>query len=320
MESKYWKIDSTFLSRNINNIQVRKVKDVINDKVHHYDFFIEEHNLHGVGTSRSEEIAFLKAQNETIERLCLIYAKDKHNKIKTSNGFAAHSTLEEAKRSAFIELIERDLFFTSWLTNRKPQWETDFNDDYILEAIGEFSNKGIKLQLGIIGKSCGIYCVISSLTPIDFSLDFGCSIALGSSSSLMEAFKEVILDQYRMGTLIVNSINKLESFSMGITENQIQKPIDQLHYYLDPANAMRLSKYFSESDQMITLPNIEDINYETFILPPEITFPVKVTRCFSDEVQSYFTGKTAKSSINYKRIRNLINEDEGVNMCLHPFG
>ena len=76
----------------------------------------------GRGTDKIEEIAYLKALSESIERSLLPIFN-----IENSNGLAVHHSLDQAKLNARNELIERDAFFCRYLLKsgmKKIQFET----------------------------------------------------------------------------------------------------------------------------------------------------------------------------------------------------
>lgn len=60
------------------------------------------------------DLPFKKATSEAIERLALRLHCRKNKVGETSNGWAAHVTPDLAIRSAFFELIERDVALTNW--------------------------------------------------------------------------------------------------------------------------------------------------------------------------------------------------------------
>ena len=71
MEDKKTKLNAKNILDLIKSARISSVQDLIDERVFHYHFHIEKYNIHGVGSDTAEEIAFLKARNELIERVVL---------------------------------------------------------------------------------------------------------------------------------------------------------------------------------------------------------------------------------------------------------
>lgn len=68
------------------------------------------------GEADNKELAITKAVAEFIERCVLIEASINQPWIKTSNGWAAHTSEFEAQKNAVRELVERDAVLRHWYT------------------------------------------------------------------------------------------------------------------------------------------------------------------------------------------------------------
>ncbi len=68
------------------------------------------------GEADQKELAITKAVAEFIERCSLIETSAYQPEIKTSNGWAAHTSEVEAKENAIRELVERDAVLRHWYT------------------------------------------------------------------------------------------------------------------------------------------------------------------------------------------------------------
>jgi hypothetical protein len=95
-----------------------------------YKYIINiEANLNGrdllvCGEANTRDLAMTKAIAELLERSALFAHQDKVAFV-SSNGWAAHSTMEDAKSAAIMELVERDAILAQWYT-RTPFLEIDF--------------------------------------------------------------------------------------------------------------------------------------------------------------------------------------------------
>jgi len=70
----------------------------------------------GFGEGSSDLITLQKSVVEGIERVIFSLMKRLDTSILSSNGWAAHGSVEKANRSALLELLERDAALTHWLT------------------------------------------------------------------------------------------------------------------------------------------------------------------------------------------------------------
>ncbi|MFP5458494.1 MAG: YcaO-like family protein [Bacteriovoracia bacterium] len=68
------------------------------------------------GEANTEDLAMTKALMELVERVSLAQRPFKRTKTapRTSNGWAAHETLPQAKNHAVFELVERDAVLAQW--------------------------------------------------------------------------------------------------------------------------------------------------------------------------------------------------------------
>lgn len=73
-------------------------------------------DIRSCGEADDESIAMTKAIMELIERanLMLWHREHKPGVVGTSNGWAAHETVQQAKNNAVLELIERDAALAQW--------------------------------------------------------------------------------------------------------------------------------------------------------------------------------------------------------------
>lgn len=84
----------------------------------------------------SEKDAFEKSISEAIERAVLLMVSQNSREKMTSNGWAAHITLEDAALSAIYELVERDAALLHWLNNM-PMYRIDESEILSREFIND---------------------------------------------------------------------------------------------------------------------------------------------------------------------------------------
>ncbi len=80
------------------------------------------------GEANDANLAMTKAVAELLERAALMQWNKSHpENVKSSNGWAAHQTVAEAKQAAIFELIERDAVLAQWYSST-PFMEIDPHD------------------------------------------------------------------------------------------------------------------------------------------------------------------------------------------------
>ena len=120
----------------------------------------------------------------------------------TSSGVAAHQTLEQAKRAALHELIERDAFVRHWISQEPPtricQPKGIF--DKKIASIKDYGMRVIfsQLKAAIPVISCGI------IAPDNSILAFG----LAAGESVKSVVEKSFLDAY--GTLVMSKNAQIE--------------------------------------------------------------------------------------------------------------
>ena len=315
MQNKKLNIDIQIL-KELSHVSITSMEDRIKNDVFHFDIMSGTSNERGTGCDRVKEIAFKKAQSELIERLVLRIAKKHDESIDSSNGFAAHSTLEKAQRSAKNELIERDLFLTSWFSGRNPFWETDkihaINHSLVVSEAKLFEDVNLELKIGYIGNCSNVHCIMA--ITYDKSGEFGGIFSAGADQDINLALEKAILEQRRIATYIINSINT--GTPVYTPKLDLVKTTDHQNIYLNKDKSSFIKKYISTSNNPITLSPVTT-SFIEYALPEPIGRNTKVVQCVSNDVQKYFIGNEL-SQINYKRIMEVGELD--LSRRTHPFG
>ncbi len=99
-------------------------------------------NILVTGEADTKDLAITKAVAEFIERCVLIESSVNKHEIKTSNGWAAHTSEIEAQENAIRELVERDAILRHWYTR------TSF-DVFNLNSLPEHIQQWAKTELSI---------------------------------------------------------------------------------------------------------------------------------------------------------------------------
>lgn len=149
----------------------------------------------GWGFGDSEDLALTKALAEAIERIVM-----QESDLATTNGLAAHSTLEKAKEAARGELIERDLFLCHYHTKtplRQAPKETE-SAKVLKTARAWFSEQGITLHVRGLDGGGVVVIADGRQAAKPFGLTFGAGCKGSSEASLTSALLECTRICYRL--------------------------------------------------------------------------------------------------------------------------
>ena len=174
-----------------------------------------------------------------------IFSKENNKEINSSSGFACHLTVEQAIESSYCELLERDLFLTSWFAGKSPDWNITASDkiidkSFVCNQVKLFRSFDLKLDLALVGICDNRYCTLAALRDVESR--FGFVLATSVDQDIDLAIKKVILDQRRVATYLINSFEQREDFYQERFE--FKKPIDQQKFYLHPSRSNNTSSYF----------------------------------------------------------------------------
>lgn len=234
MEDKV-KSHSDYL-KSLERFTITKHVDVIDSGLHHFSVSQKMNDkIKGVGTDYNKTLALKKAVSELAERKSFVFERKKDRSILSSNGFAAHTCMELAKKAALKELIERDLFFISWLAKRPPAWVLPSQFDghlkeFLNDQVKLFEKYGYSLKIGIIGKSNNIWVVVGVLLPLSFNKNkFGCVFSAGSDQQLGNAIQAAVYDHRRMVTILEGRFAKKNNIYTNIGLKSISSHHDHIY-------------------------------------------------------------------------------------------
>lgn len=293
-------------------LELTVARDFLGEDLYHFQ--VSGELASGFGTHLDQRTAFLKSFSEYIERLTM-----KHHGFRSSNGIAAHPLNSSARKGSINELIERDVFLSSWLAGRGPKWLADSEISVYVSERGQnqierLRGQNLHLQLGISGVLNGILVVVSALTGLRFKFPFGVSVTTAAGENLMEALDSVIMNQRRVPTQVINSHKQ---GVMPIACNAVSSPADHQLYYLVPDRVESMDWFLRSSREVSVFPDLEIIS-EPLKIPVKTPWSMSVYRSHSAFAQQYFVGKTGKRVWNESRILTLIDDLGFVNHQLHP--
>jgi hypothetical protein len=316
MEDKVTEVDPVILTY-LSDVNITTMSDRLAGNLHHYEITSNLTSERGTGYDFEKEVAFQKAQSELVERLVLLLVKLKDKSFKTSNGFAAHTTISKAKESAYKELIERDLFLTSWFSGHYPSWNLDeflsLDFNLLNTEISLFESHQLGLKVGYIGKTEDIFCLTAVI--YDLKERFGGLFVAAADYDANIALKKLLMDVRRMGTYILNSITS--NRPLYSDNNLLFKAIDHQNYYLNIRRLSFIKNYINNHGEPIKLSPIHKF-YTVFNLPKEISSTMSAVHCNSSDAQNYFIGRDLSQNINISRIKEVGGLD--LSRRVHPFG
>lgn len=292
-------IDWILRNKDTFNLKVTRVTGLNHILNEYYDYVVEikmsGRSFSGRGTDKTEDVAFLKAFSESIER----YFTHKNNFL-TTNGIAVHYDKDECILNAKMELIERDIFLCHFLLGGK---------------LIKFENKQTKLfqeRLWLQNINVDFYkisddkkykCVLvfvsNSKQSICDKIIFGVSCKNNLDSAIEQATVEALRDFININEnkegLSVEHFNCLDTWSLkdhqriGLNSEYARK------YFETRVNVLDLRV---EYVQEIVLEKLESDEF------PQ-GFPFVCLRATCRTAQDLWIGKTTIEKINKERLNQI---------------
>ncbi len=261
----------------------------------------------GIGIDQNEEIAFLKAFSESVERA---YCKKLNIR---SNGVSAHWNRESAKENSLSELIERDMFLCHFLTGKGAKRVENNN---IQEVNTTLSNKGCRLKVYQLS-TLNNYNVFVSVGE---NGALGNIIGLGASVDSETALKKSMIEC--LFRLVAEAGNDSSDLS-----REVENPIEHYLYHLESpklANAM-LFKNSSFSSQVTNKSADIDVQWEELGNLNEIVpgLDLCILRGQTDSLQNMYYGNTSEGKVNFSRLKEFFGElltFDDLETMVHPVG
>ncbi|MBL6991007.1 MAG: YcaO-like family protein [Bacteriovoracaceae bacterium] len=283
----------------------------------HVEITVNGAIYHGRGTDKQENIAFIKASVEAVERAVLSNTKG----IKNSSGVAGHSLDDEAIKNAKLELIERDHFFCHYLT-QVPFGNTLINivNDSTFpfrDMIKKLNKRGIEIffrEMAKTSETTSVICIASgSSYKYPFGITTGHGIAFNAHDAIESAFIQCVrkVVSYLDGELP-------EKISINEFLQKLQhSPVDHIALGCNLEYAKEVMPFFCAKNcdvvfDDIRMSEIECIQLDTQVNPAcehISSAPLVFYRAFSDQLHDLFFGNLLEENINLNRLKTFANKD-----------
>ena len=270
---------------------------------------INNSTFHGRGTDLIEEIAYLKALSECIERATTYYSG-----IPNTNGVATHFDLSSAKANARDELIERDAFLCNFLLGsklRKIQTRT-INRISTKEIITLDYYEMSKCFLGI-----GVLAIMNSSHDfLSYGLAFSNYLEKSVEKSTFELLRDFVHfeNNQNIQSITIEEFNISQHSNLN-SHGNVSKSKKYLELFLNSIanNNLRTS----------TL-NYEEVDFSYKIISHHDLFPncpLHVVQAINPKLQTLFCGPTTPDKVNFSRLSEIagrvVNEND-LNLLPHP--
>lgn len=274
---------------------------------------LEGEEIWGRGSHQDIDLALQAACAEVVERASLLLYR-KRGFDWTSNGIAAHSSLQSAKDGAIAELIERDAYLAHYLTN------TPFS---ALELTPELRSiqagldvKGIELKIRRLvsprGWNVALAACFGTKAEKPFGVFIGASCKLTLESAVAKAVKESV-------TLVTGFLRKEVSY-----QENFNGPLFHHRLAALPPSADLMKSFFRMSVGRAETPiDLSEIQFEVLDKHPVLaSCPLTVVRATNLKAQTLFFGPTREHHINLGRLKHFLGKEiaiEDVNRTTHLF-
>jgi hypothetical protein len=265
----------------------------------------KEFSLDAQGIGTSEQEAIVKCLAEYFERIVV-----RETKASSSNGFAAHINSEEARRRSLDELLERDAFFSHYLT-RTPFEAVDYSAIHgdlhpsILQLFKRVQAKGFDLRFGMMTCLSGRIGIIAAASNIRSEPKFGVVFSTACGDSRTVVLNKVGIElagnlAWLLGLESIEAMSntdfvKLTKFR-AIDHRRLGFHLDQRQWF----ETMFLPKDVETQPALSQELNVEFVHHkipENFDSPP---FFIVQAKCPS--VQRHFFGLTTEDKVNIPRL------------------
>ena len=297
----------------LNEFKIYRHIDAIESKLHHYSVEHPSIKFKGFGTDYSRDLAIKIAVNECLERQHFEISH-KSLGVRTTSGYAAHNTYEEAKEAAICELLERDALLYNWLHKRPPNWLS--NSELSIETQNHallLKEINFQLKIGVIATNNNRFCLVGAVINNSNLNKIGAVFSASCHKRIEFAQKSITKELRRAVTVI---INREKEKAPNIHDGKKNKANEHFFHYQDPNHFNSIQWYFNNSSK-----NLESSNFDIETSPINITYapPWKfcVAHAKSDLMQNFYFGSPKLKRINRKRIKMNWNPGFKLNKDLH---
>lgn len=311
-----------WFSENAERIALKVYRDRYTDNFlpHVFDYLVTTEfsgqKYWGRGIDEVEINALNAACAEMVER-ATIHSQKASNRTWHPGGTAAHPSLQDAEDRAKRELVERDSFFSHFLT-KMPFFEIQAH--LTVEQIRKkLEPHGITVRVGGMCSPKGLRSVVTACFGASSINPFGVFIGSSSGRTAEEALLKSIKESVALVAGHLRSKEEKDSMS-GSAGPLFNHRVASL-----PESAVCLERFFinSASGSHLNAMNALNIATEPLDLHPAFAgCPVTVVRATSPDAQQLFFGETKPEHINFKRLSQFLGKDvrwEDVNKTTHVF-
>lgn len=251
----------------------------------------------------------------------------------SSNGLAAGADLEDASLRAIFELVERDAFVITWLSQRTGRKVVldDSLDVRVHEVVRQLEERGASIELYLL--DAGIFIpTVACLGFGDGQRWPGVTVALGAHLNLHTAVRKAILEQGHVGPYIRRLMLSGEH-SIPARPEEVRTLTDHALYYA-PAERAQVLNFLRSSEDPTFLAEMEeaqDVSLRSCVerltaanirvaiadvTSPDIAAsPFRVVRALGTDIQQIHFGFKLRRLAN-PRLKAMINH--GLNPHPHP--
>ncbi len=274
----------------------------------------------GRGFAENEDLAFLKAGAEAIERVIC-----SENEMK-SNGVAVHTNENAAKLAAKLELIERDLILAHHFCGARPLKTLDLDSRKVdfKRIRSQLRDQEIAIELYELNAPVGVrvvHCVATdSKNQSRFGSIMGSSCTIDLESCCIKALSECLIN-------VVAWLRGGDTQALTPAEfnsKSSHEPADHSALYLHPESKTFLDYLYKRNTSLYpqTVVNLDKIELAE-LKPIEsilTSAPLFCYKAFSNQFQSIFYGPTQLSKLNLPRLLEFEPTLQNYNFTPHPIG
>ena len=258
-------------------------------RAHHYRVSSSQLDASGFGGDLDPLVAQRKALFEFVERM--VFRQFREADDHSSSGWAAHESLDLAKRASRFELLERDALLVSWLSRTSPRYL----------GLTQPDSGGSQMHLLEFGRGSD-FVVLGMLLESDNHRSR--MLISTCSSSVTDGIEKLRVDSERALILMRNQGNNLPE----------QMRLHQFEFC--EALALDIDWLFKNGAGLI-YPDIE-FEYRSFEVPIWNGKIAYVCRAHSHYLQELFYGSAKIGNINRRRLRPLLSRPYRLNRMVHP--
>lgn len=279
----------------------------------------------GRGRHPHKDIALLKSISECFERFFLLKSN-----FQNSNGFASHTSLDQAKINGVLELIERDLFLCHYLTFENfcdiTEFVTKSHTAHLFSiSASYFQKKGIELRAILLSNDTDFTSVMCIGFGESYKKPFGVNLGFGCNFSFDVALESATLECIT-NLVVICSDSEVDPIYI----SNLDDPI------LPHQNASRdlyMAKYFrSHLSNHIRYPchkirKFKEIYAKTTFIEFKgldifSQMPLFTVHAINNDLQSLYFGPTKLENVNLSRLNEFLSSFEissdTINYKLHP--